>query len=317
MLLNVLNRPLLSQRNIPLLRVAHCTMCELARVFVRSVEHEERMQISFRYHPDDKVPATQQRVYTFDRLKTELVERTIGRIATKINSVVAKRLKKRNKSLGINVTPAEVRVAIREDGITISDSELNETAWTQGKCMHIDDRLFHVCVNVPAVRKLSLPQLMMVGFPIYANINFEFVDVSDCEFTWYRLVDGVTTTSSKECDNLSTDEEQDSNTVKKCKKHKQQGSTAVKIFTGHSYVPTVEDVGYQLKLECVPARGEVIGDMVTDVSSAVVQNGPTIVCPYEKRHKLTEQLTSGDWFVFCLLGSHTSFKVLESTGIFL
>lgn len=297
MLLNVLNKRLLSQFNIRLLRVPCRTMCELSRVFVRSVENEDRLQITFRYHPDSQLPPAQQRVYNFDRLKTEGLERTITHIATKINSIVARRLKKRNKTLGVDVTPAEVRVFLSQDGSVVSSSERNESAWSQGRCMQIEDRLFHVFVNVPTIRKLLLQQPMMVGFPVFANINLEFADVANCEFTWYRLSNGATPTSSEECGSLSADDGEESNVTKKFKKNKQKGATAVKICVGRSYVPTAEDVGCQLKLECIPVRGEITGEMVTAVSTAVVQNGPTVPCPFEKRHKLTEQITSGDRFV--------------------
>jgi len=278
-------------------------MCELSRVFVRSVEDEERMQISFRYHPDSDVPPFRQRVYNFDRLKTEGLERTIGHIATKINSIVARRvrrLKKMNKSLGADdVAPTEVCVSLRDDGSVISSSEPNASAWAQGRCLQIEDRLFHVCVNVPTIRKLSLPQPMMVGFPVYANINLEFADVAGCEFTWYRLSNGTTLMASEEFGNHSASdaEEQESNVMKKCKRNKPKETTAVKISSGRSYIPTEEDVGCQLKLECTPTRAEVTGEMATAVSSAVVTTGSTVLCPFEKRHKLTEQLTSPDWFV--------------------
>ena len=299
MWLNVLNKPFSRQISIPLLRVARRTMCEMARVFVRSVENEERMQITFRYPPDSEQPLAKQRVYNFDRLKTEGLERTANHIATKINNVVMKRLKRKNKSLGVDVIPTEVRVLLSEDGSVICSSEPNASAWTNGRCMQIEDQLFHVCVNVPSIRKLSLPQPMMVGFPVYANVGLEFADISDCEFTWYRMSNGSALTSPEKSDNLLADdtEEHESVATKKYKKGKQNEETPVKIFIGRSYIPTVEDIGCQLKLECIPVKGEVTGEMVSAVSSTTVQNGPTISCPFEKRHKFTEQLTSGDWFV--------------------
>jgi len=299
-MLSVLNKTISSHLNIRLLRIAYRAMCEMGRVFVRSVENEERLQITFRYHPDSLQPPTKQRVYNFDRLKTEGLERTIQHISTKINKVVMKRSKKKNKSLGVEVIPDEVRVVLSEDGSVISTSEPNENAWISGRCMHIGDQLFCVCVNVPAIRKLSLPQPMMVGFPIYANIDLEFADVSDCELTWYRLSNGVALTSSAESSNLSVGDvdNQESYVTKKYKKTKQTEKRAVKTFVGRSYIPAVEDTGCQLKLECMPVRGEIVGEMVTMVSSSAVQDGPTIMCPFEKRHKFTEQLTSSDRFVF-------------------
>jgi len=295
MLFNVLNTPLSRRFDIRLLRVVQRTMCEMARVFVRSVENEERLQITFRYHPDNQQPVAHHRVYNFDRLKTEGLERTITHIATKINQVMSKRLKKKSKVL--DMTPAEVRVCLCQDGSEISPAEPNESAWINGRCMQIEDQQFHVCVNVPTVRKVSLPQPMMVGFPVYANINLEFADVSDCKFTWYRLSNGKTVTSPEESGNLSTDdvEDRESDVTKSdCKKGKM---SAVKIFVGRAYIPTEEDIGCQLKLECLPVRGEVTGDMVCTVSSVGVQSGPIVSYPFEKRHKFTEQLTSGDWSV--------------------
>jgi len=296
MWLNVVNAQLSRGFNIHLLRVAQRTTCEMAKVFVRSVESEERLQITFRYHPDNRQQAAHQRVYNFDRLKTEGLERTITHIATKINQVMAKRLKRKSKTLGADVTPAEVRVFLSEDGSEISPDQPNASAWMDGRCMQIEDQQFHVCVNVPTVRKLALPQPMMVGFPVYANANVEFADVSDCEFTWYRL--GGTVTSPEEASSLSTSDVEDQ--VSGVAKNKKSKNSAVKIFVGRAYIPTAEDVGCQLKLECLPIRGDVIGEMVSTVSSVGVQRGPTVSCPFEKRHKFTEQMTSGDRCVLAL-----------------
>jgi len=298
MWLNVLNKRLLSQLNVRLLGAACRTMSEMARVFVRSVENEERLQITFRYHPDNQQPPMQSRVYNFDRLKTEGLERTINHIATKINNVLIRRSKKKKKSLdAAEYIPAEVRV-LSEDGSVMCTSEPNASAWTNGKCLQIEDQLFHVSVNVPTIRKLTLPQPMMVGFPVYPNIDLEFADVSDCEFSWYRLSNGVGLASTEESPDLSADdtEDQEASVTKKYKKSKKTENSE-KIFVGRSYIPTAEDIGCQLKVECTPERGEISGEMASIVSSSVVQQGPTVSCPFEKRHKFTEQLTSGDWFV--------------------
>lgn len=293
MLFYVLNTPLSRRFNIRLLCVAQRTMCEMARVFVRSVENEERLQITFRYHPDNEQPAAQQRVYNFDRLKTEGLERTVTHIATKINQVMVRRLKRRRKAVGGDVTPAEVRVFLSEDGSEISPAEPNASAWTDGRCLQIADRQFHVCVNVPTVRKITLPQPLMVDFPVYANVILEFAYLSDCKFTWYRLSDEETVASPEESGNLSASdvEARESDIAKNGKKTKK---SAVKIFVGRAYIPTEEDIGSRLKLECLPVKGEITGEMISTVSSVDVQSGPVVSCPFEKRHKYTEQLTSGD-----------------------
>ena len=161
--------------------------------------------------------------------------------------------------------------------------------------MQIEDQQFHVCVNVPTIRKLSLPQPLMVGFPVYVNINLEFADVSDCEFAWYRLSDGKTETLS-ESSNVS-DDDMEGRVADVAKNYKKNKISAVKICVGRTYIPTEEDIGCQLKLECLPVRGEIAGEMVSTVSSVGVQCGPIVSFPFEKRHKFTEQLTSGDWFV--------------------
>ena len=294
MLFNVLNTPLSRRFNICLLRAARRTMCEMARVFVRSVENEDRLQITFRYHPDNQQQPAHMRVYNFDRLKTEVLQRTMTHIATKINQVMVKRLKRKSRALGVDATPAEVRVFLSEDGSEISPAEPNVSAWIDGRCMQIEDQQFHVCVNVPTVRKLSLPQPMMVGFPVYASVNLEFADASDSEFTWYRLSDGGSATSPEESGSLSADDMAGQNSHVAKNGNKSNNKSAVKIFVGRAYIPTEEDIGCQLKVEYLPLRGEVTGEMVSTVSSVAVQSGPTVSCPFEKRHKFTEQLTTGD-----------------------
>jgi len=298
MLLNALNTALSRRLNLPLLRIAHRTVCEMAKVFVRSVEEEERLQISFKYHPDNQQAPAHKRVYNFDRLKTEGLERTVTRIATKINQNLTKKAKKKSKSLGVDVTPSDVRVCLSDNGSVIDLTEPNVSAWTDGRCMHIEDQLFHVCVNVPTIRKLSLPEPMMVGFPVYAKLDLEFADVSDCEFTWYRLSNDVTSVPLEESDSLPSDdaEDQESSMPKKCKQRK-QSEQCVEVSVGRSYIPTAEDIGCRLKVECIPKRGEVTGEIVGMVSSDGVQSGPTVSCPFEKRHRFTEHLTSGDWLV--------------------
>ena len=150
MWLYVLNKPLSRHLSIRLLCIANRTMCEMAKVFVRSVENEERLQITFRYHPDGLQPPTKQRVYNFDRLKTEGLERTINHISTKINNIVMRRSKKK-KSLGGDVIPAEVSVVLSEDGSVISTSEPNVSAWTSGRCMHIDDPVSYTHLTLPTI----------------------------------------------------------------------------------------------------------------------------------------------------------------------
>jgi len=68
---SLLNTYLAGHFSSRLLRITRRTMCEMARVFVRSVEDEDRLQISFKYHPDGQQSSAALRVYNFDRLKAE------------------------------------------------------------------------------------------------------------------------------------------------------------------------------------------------------------------------------------------------------
>lgn len=317
MWLSLLTSCLLRQSHIRQLQIARRSMSEMARVFVRSVENEDRLQLRFRYHPDGQQPPAKLRVYNFDRLKTEYLERTMTHIATKISKAVMKRAKKKSRSLGADVDVAEVRVALSEDGSDVSTSELNESAWIDGRCMHIEDQLFHVCVNVPTVRKLSLPQPMMVGFPVYAKMDIEFTDICDCEFIWYRLSKGVTF-PPREKSNNHEEEHLESDVTEKCMNSEGSEMSAVKIFAGRAYIPTVEDIGCQLKLECIPVRGDVTGEMATALSSAAVCAGPDISFPFEKRHKYTEQLTLGNWCVLhCVTTDDDRCYDLVSFGLYI
>jgi len=219
----------------------------------------------------------------------------VTHMATKINQVIAKRSRRKSKSLGVDVTPAEVRVCLSENGSIVSTSELNASAWTDGKCLQIEDQMFHVCVNVPTIRKLSLLQPMIVGFPVYVNIDLEFGDMSDCEFTWYRVGNSAVAVET------SQDEDQEQNLTKTPKKSRQSNGSAIKLFCGRFYIPTAEDVGFQLKLVCTPVRGDVTGESITTTSSATVQSGPTTSFPFEKRHRFTDHVMSGDRSLLLIL----------------
>ena len=41
-------------------------------------------------------------------------------------------------------------------------------------------------VNPPNIRSIILPEVIMVGFPIYPKIDAEFVDLDKCNLTWFK-----------------------------------------------------------------------------------------------------------------------------------
>lgn len=45
---------------------------------------------------------------------------------------------------------------------------------------------YTIQVNPPTIKNVILPEVIMVGFPIYPKIEAEFVDLSKCILTWYR-----------------------------------------------------------------------------------------------------------------------------------
>lgn len=275
----------------------------MARVSVRNVPAEERMQITFAYPPDDG-SGIKRRVFNFDRLKAEELEKTLVRITT---NVAKQANKKKKKGKTTDVATDEVPVKLVKQGTEIDGLLPNAEAWEEGTCLKIADQSYEVQLNIPAVKSLNIPECILVGIPVYPRVLHEFAIEHECSLIWYKEVKNFvpkklkkfkkqeqpeqkeeqstqTSDRSPEC-NTSEEEQKSDAKVRSNLGH----LTWDQIHVGSSYLPGIDDVGHLLKVECMPSDGVRVGDSVSTISKNEVSSGPGI-CPFEKRHRFTEQL---------------------------
>jgi hypothetical protein len=269
----------------------------MSKVFVRNASGEERLQISFKFPPDGL--NVKQRVFNFDRIKNEELNKTLARISASVSKVVHKKYEKKSKVADSDLVLPVVSVTLlSNEDMQVNGTETNEQAWVEGRCLRIEDHRLYIHVNVPTVRKLCLPEVIMIGFASRPLIQLEFGNESECRFVWYRKV-AVNDSSFGVCDENTGSSAHPANELQLKQKRKQCNASDnwQEIHWSRDYVPTADDADCILKLECQPARADCCGETVSVVAKNRVIKGPADECPFEKRHHHTTNLMGKGWLV--------------------
>jgi len=291
----------------------YSNMCSrVSAVFIRNALGEDRIQISFKFPPNDH----NARVYNFDRLKSEELEKTLTRISANVSRVVNKKVKKKFKSVESETALPELDVVLLHDqDILVNKFEPNEDAWLDGRCLKIDNYRMLIYVNVPTIRRLELPEIVMIGCAIRPLICVEFGTETDCHYVWFRkTVANEASTNISEKSLSNSDMQLTDGSTRNCSEvehfSKSDGSLRSRngqeleqedlgsweeIYRGRVYLPVSADEGCYLKLECYPVCGNRVGEVVKVVAKKSVIKGPIGHCPFEKRHNFTKELLANGW----------------------
>ena len=118
-----------------------------------------------------------------------------------------------------------VDVRVLHDGKMVDNELLNDSVWIEGATLQIDEECYNVELNIPTVSSLKLPKVIISGFPYFPKLKVEFIDLNCCEFTWYRELLEEEAVSGK----------------KKGGKNKE--ISWERVHSGHTYVPSNDDIG--------------------------------------------------------------------------
>lgn len=156
---------------------------------------------------------------------------------------------------------------VQVDGSISCESLLQDSAELK---LVILENTYIVKRNVPYISNIALPTSMLVGFPIYPT-KFEslYTDKRRSIFNWYR-----------------------NNAVNN------KSNLWVHVSEGYLYVPSVSDIGCNLKINCVPRNESDSGCNIEVESKNTVEAGPGL-CPFDIRHKFTKNRLSGKRYVLC------------------
>ncbi|XP_053385923.1 2',5'-phosphodiesterase 12-like isoform X1 [Mercenaria mercenaria] len=236
---------------------------------VRCVDNEESIQISVEYAFNGGA----SRIYNACRPKKENVENSLTRLAQNINKRVNKKKKKTDNE--VNQVVLEL---FQNDGVTkIADTVTAQCGFSQGNVIHIADTKYTVDVNPPSCLGIFIPQSIMVGFPLFPQVDIEFCSLEDSSFLWEKVKYA----------------EREGNSAQECNSRKRDPAMVIErreICQNLLYTPTNDDIGYCLSVTCIPRSGERSGKSVTVESRYEVTAGPGL-CPFETRHLYTQKTT--------------------------
>ncbi|KFM83384.1 2',5'-phosphodiesterase 12, partial [Stegodyphus mimosarum] len=245
-------------------------MVEFPKVFVKHLAEDQTMKITFVYgnseFPDQS--------FCFLRSESEKLEATLSRIRIKIQNAVTRKIsRKKKKHVKDEIELPSVDVLVMKDGVRVDENKKNNEVWTSDNRMKINDCVYEISENLPAVSDLSVPKRIMAGFPAYPKIILESCTKDESVFKWY-----ISNKFDKHFKTKNTD-------VIKLEKE-----NWFEVWDGFIYVPKESDIGFKLKISCIPKCGEKTGIEANTISTTAVQPGPGR-CPFEDRHEYTKELT--------------------------
>lgn len=147
---------------------------------VRCLPGEPKLTISFYLDGSNKHMLRDQ---------GEALGKALNRISKGIikSQVKAKKSKKKKKGEQPGEAPEQPAVVkLYYDGEEVADTVLNSEAWRDGTVLQVGDVQYSVQRNPPTFTSAELPVSLLAGFPVCPNLEVEFGNLQDCEFTWYK-----------------------------------------------------------------------------------------------------------------------------------
>ncbi|CAG5021619.1 unnamed protein product [Parnassius apollo] len=233
----------------------------LDKCYFRYIKSEEKVDISFLLKINDTA-----RQFNFSRQPTESLQTLFNRIEANVQKVISK---KKGRSGKAAENDSKIKVAMFDDTnneeISVKYSCIDLFKLNRPLKLEIYNQVYETVFNAPWILNINLPKCLLVGFPVYPE-NFETLyTIKDKSiFKWFK--GSPVNDKGNELSNI----------------HVQW----ILVGNNFSYVPTVEDVGLKLKLECIPGNDTTLGPAVEAISKSLVEASPG-PCPFETRHLFT------------------------------
>nr|CAH7722308.1 unnamed protein product [Callosobruchus chinensis] len=239
-------------------RCVHHYIFRMDKAYLRHL-NEESFDFTFKYVNEE---LRVNRQFNMSRKLTETVETFLQRVSINLEKVINK---KNKKSKDTNKPPPVLNVTLNLNNDEVNKSKLCKEIFEEGNqiSFKINETTYEVLVNSPWIYALALPACMMAGFPIYpCKYDAIFTDKDMSEFSWSKSKD------------------------KQLWEH---------IGEGYIFNPTTDDIGYYIKLSCLPKNERLVGPVAEAISTCVVEAGPG-ECPFERRHSFTQARAEGNEF---------------------
>lgn len=230
------------------------------KAYVRKPEGSEVFEFTFQYNNEElKI----NRQFNFNRKLSETAEVFISRVATNLEKICSKKQKKRKKNEDeAETNPLTEKIHLYQNGTLVNNTVTCEELFSNNDDLRLKiiDEEFIIAINTPFIKSVSLPTSILANFPVYPS-KFEtmFMEKGLSEFTWFKSED----------------------------KNKW-----VKIGEEFLYTPKNDDINSYLKINCVPKNSESIGLSTEVISKNKIEADPGH-CPFENRHKFTQERLKG------------------------
>ncbi|XP_072936524.1 2',5'-phosphodiesterase 12 [Epargyreus clarus] len=242
------------------------TNMNMDKCYFRHMQNDT-IDITFLYKINNAV-----RQFNLSRKTTDTLKLIFTRMATNIQKVTKKSKGKKEPNEDIEIIIKVLDAQSNTISEEIACSEL--FSMTDPMKLTIQDQIYNIVFNAPYLQSLSLPKSILAGFPVYPeNFVAQYTDKQKSIFNWYK--------------GSALNE-----------KGRDIAEIHIKwtpIITGQKYIPSTDDIGMKLKLECIPANDTLIGPAVEVISKNVVEAGPGH-CPFENRHLFTSKKLEGNSF---------------------
>ena len=241
------------------------------KAFVRKPIWEnqvERLNLVLQY----LLPDGTSRTFNFNRSVNEELGVAVDRITENIHKQANKQLLRKKKKKNPGELPKEtvINVKIVKNGFELPRSLPVDEALTDDTSLVINDIAYQICVNVPKITFLALPNSIMVGFEYFPTVMMEYGDTRNSVFEWFK----------SEQNEMSEAAEVE------------PSFNWIKIHTGFSFMPENGDIGKKLKLICTPKNTTKDGEPMEVISVCEVTPSPGF-CPFMTRHAVTKERAKG------------------------
>lgn len=235
------------------------------KCYLRYVQDDERVDITFLLKIKDSI-----RQFNLSRSPSE----DIASLTTRIESNVQKVINKNNRKKLVSDNKVTIKICTKTGLFPEKYTCKDLFEFRQPLMMKINDENYEIVFNEPWITSIGISQSILAGFPVYPeNLKMLFSDIKKCQFKWYRgkAVNEKGKTMSDE--NIQWEF----------------------ICENFSYIPTLNDIGMKLKVQCIPGNEVTSGPAVDAISKGVVEAGPG-KCPFETRHMFTTSVLKGKSF---------------------
>lgn len=118
-------------------------------------------------------------------------DEALGKVLARISNGIAKgqgkaKRSKKNKGQQPCETAEPTVVKLYYDGSEVADTALNSEAWRDGAVLQVGDVKYAVQRNAPTFTTAELPVSLLAGYPVCPQLEVEFGNLEDSEFTWFK-----------------------------------------------------------------------------------------------------------------------------------